>query len=149
MEAYNSLSIFADVQSALNRVKTESTLHPVIFSNGGKESIGISMRNSEGLATHSSIFHDVISAEDIKQYKPARETYKHLAEKVGKQPSQMDQIWLISGNPFDIVGARNAGMNAIWIDRANKGWQDASVPDLHPTAIVHSLEQIVEEIDRP
>lgn len=148
MEAYNSLSTFADVQPALNRVAANSTIFPVIFSNGDSEAIGISVRDSEGLAEHSSIFHDLISVEDIKRYKPHPESYKHLAEKVGKQPSQMNQMWLISGNPFDIIGARNTGMNAIWVDRANKGWQDSAVPDLQPTAIVHSLEQIVEEIKR-
>jgi 2-haloacid dehalogenase len=146
MEAYNNLSTFADVQPALNRVAADSTIHPVIFSNGDSKAIGISVRNSEGLAPNSSIFHNLISVEDIKQYKPSPESYKHLAEKVAKKSSQMNQMWLISGNPFDIVGARNAGMNAIWVDRAKKGWQDAAVPDLQPTAIVHSLEQIVEEI---
>lgn len=148
MDAYNNLSTFADVQAALNRVAANSAIFPVIFSNGDNEAIGISVRESEGLAEHSSIFHHVISAEDIKRYKPSPETYKHLAETVGKQPSQMNQMWLISGNPFDIIGARNCGMNAIWVDRANKGWQDRAVPDLQPTAIVHSLEQIVEEINR-
>jgi 2-haloacid dehalogenase len=148
MEAYSSLSTFPDVQPALNRVAADSTIHPVVFSNGDSKEIGISVRDSEGLAQHSSIFHDLISVEDIKQYKPSVESYKHLAQKVGKQPSQMNEMWLISGNPFDIVGARNAGMNAIWVDRASKGWQDTAVPELQPTAIVHSLEQILEEIHR-
>lgn len=65
---------------------------------------------------------------------------------MGKQESQMDQIWLISGNPFDVVGARSVGMQAIWVDRPNRGWQDAVAPGLRPSAIVHSLEQIVQEI---
>ncbi|KAJ5122629.1 HAD-like domain-containing protein [Penicillium atrosanguineum] len=148
MKAYDSLATFVDVQPALNRVAATKTIYPVIFSNGDSKAIRSSVKDSAGLATHSSIFHDLISVEDIKRYKPSVESYKHLAEKVGKQSSQMNEMWLISGNPFDIVGARNAGMNAIWVDRANKGWQDAAVPTLQPTAIVHSLEQIVEEIHR-
>lgn len=148
MEAYDSLATFADVQPALNRLAANTTIYPVIFSNGDSKAIRTSVRNSEGLATHSSIFHDLISVEDIKRYKPSVESYEHLAEKVGKQTSQMNEMWLISGNPFDIVGARNSGMNAIWVDRTSKGWQDTAVPTLQPTAIVHSLEQIVKEIYR-
>jgi FMN phosphatase YigB (HAD superfamily) len=53
------------------------------------------------------------------------------------------RTWLISSNPFDIVGARSMGMNAIWVDRAGVGWKAAVVPDLQPTATVNSLEHIV------
>ncbi|KAJ5677647.1 HAD-like domain-containing protein [Penicillium maclennaniae] len=148
MEAYDSLSTFDDVQPALDRLAANTTIYPVIFSNGDSEALRRSVRHSGGLAMHSSIFHDLISVEDIKRYKPAVESYKHLAGKVGKQSSQMNEMWLISGNPFDIIGARNAGMNAIWVDRTNKGWQDSAVPTLQPTAIVHSLEQILKEIHR-
>lgn len=58
----------------------------------------------------------------------------------------MNEIWLVSCNAWDIVGARSAGLNAIWIDRAGKGWQDAALPGVRPTAIVRSLEQIIGEI---
>ena len=58
----------------------------------------------------------------------------------------MEDLWLVSGNPFDIVGARGMGMNAIWVDRAGEGWKDAALPDLLPTATVRNLEHIVEVV---
>jgi len=36
----------------------------------------------------------------------------------------MKDLWLVSGNPFDVTGARHSGMNAIWVDRAGNGWVD-------------------------
>lgn len=58
----------------------------------------------------------------------------------------MSEIFLVSGNPFDVVGGRSVGMNAIWVDRAGKGWQDSMVAGTWngPTEIVRSLDQVVD-----
>ena len=146
MEAYNGLSTFADVNPALNRIALNRNIHAVIFSNGTQNMVSTSILRSPDLAPHSSVFRDLITVDEIQRYKPTRTSYQHLAEKVGKKASQMNEIWLVSGNPFDIIGARSMGMHAIWIDRARKGWQDAAAPELHPTAIIHSLERLVDEI---
>jgi 2-haloacid dehalogenase len=146
MGAYDSLSTFPDVDPALNRITLDPTIQAVVFSNGSKAMVSNSVIHSRGLAPHASVFQDLITVDEIQRYKPSRASYQHLAEKVGKQPSEMNELWLISGNPFDIVGARSVGMNAIWVDRACKGWQDAAVPDLRPSAIVRSLEHIVDKI---
>lgn len=146
MGAYDSLSTFPDVDPALNRITIDPTIQVVVFSNGSKAMVSNSVIHSKGLAPHASVFQDLITVDEIQRYKPSRASYQHLAEKVGKQPSEMNELWLISGNPFDIVGARSVGMNAIWVDRAGKGWQDAAVPDLRPSAIVRSLEHIVDKI---
>ncbi|QKX59627.1 uncharacterized protein TRUGW13939_06764 [Talaromyces rugulosus] len=148
MEAYDNLSTFPDVNSALNRIATDPTLLAVVFSNGSRTMISNSVLCSRDLAPQAKVFQDFITVDEVRRYKPSRTSYQHLAEKVGKQPSQMNEVWLISGNPFDIVGARSMGMHAIWVDRANRGWQDAAMPNVRPTAIVCSLEHIVDEINR-
>ncbi|KAJ6020978.1 hypothetical protein N7540_006482 [Penicillium herquei] len=145
MKAYNDLHTFPDVGPALNRVTNEQNIQSVIFSNGTTEMIAKSV-NSRDLSQHASSFSGFVSVDAVRKYKPSPSTYEHLAQVVGKTPTQVGEIWLISANPFDVAGARNAGLNAIWVDRAAKGWQDTVSPDLKPTAIVHSLEQIVTEI---
>ncbi|KAJ5625603.1 hypothetical protein N7510_001912 [Penicillium lagena] len=140
LEAYDHLSTFSDVNPALNRVGAEPTLKAVIFSNGTKTMVANSVLRSKDLAPHASVFSDIVTVDHFQQYKPARASYQHLADQVGKDPKE---LWLVSGNPFDIVGARNMGMNAIWVDRACAGWKDAAVPALRPTCIVHSLEHVV------
>ncbi|KAJ5294789.1 hypothetical protein PENANT_c014G05943 [Penicillium antarcticum] len=146
MAAYDSLSTFADVNPALTRVAADPSLEAVIFSNGTKTMVSSSVLRSKDLSPHASAFKGLVTMDEIRRYKPSRASYEHLATQMGKDPIEMSKLWLISGNPFDIVGARSTGMQAIWVDRANTGWKDAAAPDLRPTAIVHSLEHIVEEI---
>lgn len=55
-------------------------------------------------------------------------------------------------NPFDVVGARAAGLSAIWVDKEGTGWIDrmtADNADCDPTNIVHSLRGVVELMKRP
>lgn len=48
-------------------------------------------------------------------------------------------------NPFDITGARSAGLGAFWVDRAGGGWKDQipmSQSGAGPLLIVKSLEEV-------
>lgn len=51
--------------------------------------------------------------------------------------------WSLCRNPFDIVGARAAGFNAIWVDRKGKGWLDQLG---EPTNVVQSLRDVIDII---
>ena len=148
MAAYDSLSTFPDVIPALTKLASKSNITPVVFSNGTQSMVSNSVLRSKDLSPKADVFRDIITVDDVKKYKPAPATYAHLAKKMGKDASQMGDMWLISGNPFDIVGSRGSGMKAIWVDRAGRGWMDGAVPELQPTAIVHSLEEIVGIIDK-
>lgn len=130
MQAYDNLSTFADVDPALTRIATDPNIQAVIFSNGTKTMILNSVLRSADLSPHASAFQDVITVDEVQQ------------------SSVRNNLWLVSGNPFDIVGARSTGMQAIWVDRVGEGWKDAASPDLQPTATVHSLEQVMNEIQR-
>lgn len=146
MKAYDSLSTFSDVRPTMERLSTAADLTPVVFSNGTQSMVTNSVHRSQDLAPHSAVFQDIVTVDSVRQYKPAPAVYMHLAERMGKAPSEMGEAWLVSGNPFDIVGARACGMNAIWIDRGDAGWHDAVLPGLRPTSVVRSLEQVVESI---
>ncbi|KAJ5500410.1 hypothetical protein N7453_009461 [Penicillium expansum] len=146
MQAYDSLSAFSDVDPALTHIATDPTIQAVIFSNGTRAMVYNSVLRSKDLSPHASVFQDIVTVDEVQQYKPSKASYEHLAKQTGQDPSQMNKLWLISGNPFDIVGARATGMQAIWVDRVGAGWKDAVAPDLQPTVIVHSLEHIVNEI---
>jgi hypothetical protein len=49
-------------------------------------------------------------------------------------------------NPFDVVGARAAGLNAIWVDRDGKGWQDKLGKE--PNVIVRELGEVVQAVTK-
>ena len=153
LKSYDSLSTFPDVQPMLEKLKSSQNLKAVIFSNGTHEMVFSSVNNSPDLSPHAGMFDDIVVVEECRKFKPAPEVYHHLAQRVGKEVNDkehMEQIWLISGNPFDIVGGRSVGMNAILVDRAGNGWQDALMPGQwsEPTQIVRSMDEVVTVVTK-
>lgn len=139
MLGYDQLATFEDVLPALQKLGLTESIKCVVFSNGTRQMIDNSM-NGSSLSQIGSVFSQLISVDHLQRYKPAPEVYKYLAnctEMTGKE----DEIWLVSGNPFDVVGARAVGMNAVWVDRAGAGWQDKLGPE--PSKIIRSLEELV------
>ena len=109
-----------------------------------------SVNSSPDLSPHCSVFKDVVTVEEVKCFKPHPNVYYHLAKKVGKSKDSMVEIWLVSGNPFDIVGAREVGMRACWVDRGGTGWTDQLVEsDLgRPTVIVRGLGEVIDAVKK-
>lgn len=111
--------------------------------------VSSSVTQSPDLKEHADVFKDIVTVEEVKKFKPAPEVYYHLAERVGmdpKDPKSLAQVWVVSGNPFDIVGARAVGMNAIWVNRKDhRGWEDGLVDSEkgRPTEVVSQLHEAV------
>ena len=108
-----------------------------------------SVSQSPDLSPYSGIFKNIVTVEEVQKFKPHPDAYYHLAAKVGKTREQMGDMWLISGNPFDIVGAKAAGMNSVWVDRGAGGWADGLIEGEkgRPDLVVHGLVQLVEAIE--
>ncbi|KAL1961233.1 hypothetical protein VTO42DRAFT_3179 [Malbranchea cinnamomea] len=160
MDAYDHLSTFHEVCTALDKLATHGKLKPVIFSNGTPDMLTKAVSSlrqcfqsvclqSGDLEPHEEIFEEIISVDSVKKFKPAPEVYEYLAERVGKDKNdkaQMGDIWLISGNPFDVTGALSVGLKAAWVDRAGKGWIDAMNPQLRPTLVGKDLNEVIDAI---
>lgn len=108
-----------------------------------------SVNQSPDLSPYSGIFKNIVTVEEVQKFKPHPDVYYHLAAKVGKTREQMGDMWLISGNPFDIVGAKAAGINSVWVDRGAGGWADGLIEGEmgRPDLVVHGLVQLVEAIE--
>jgi 2-haloacid dehalogenase len=143
MKAYDSLSTFPDVNPALKRLAQNPDIDCVVFSNGTKSMVSNSVKSSEELG--ESAFKDIVTVDAVRAFKPAPEVYKYLAQKAGKV-GQESEMWLVSGNPFDVVGARAVGMQAAWVDRAGNGWQDKLGHE--PTVVVRSLEEVADAVEQ-
>ena len=148
MKAYDFLSSFPDVAPALDNIGRTEGITAVVFSNGTERMVSSSVRSSPDLGPHASVFEEIITVEEVHSYKPHPKVYFHLAEKVGKSKSEMGDIWLVSGNPFDVVGARAVGMQACWVDRAGNGWTDQLVQGSlgKPTIVVKGLGEVVNAV---
>ena len=150
MKAYDTLSTFPDVAPALKTLASEPGVTAVVFSNGTNSMVTNSVKSSPDLGPHASIFKELVTVEDVMCFKPDPRVYYHLAEKMGKGTSKQatGEMWLVSGNPFDIVGARAVGMQAAWVDRGGAGWTDGLVPREmgKPTVVVRGLEEVAEVV---
>jgi 2-haloacid dehalogenase len=148
MESYDSLSTFPDVKPALDALASAQGITCVVFSNGTLPMVTNSVHKSPDLAPHASLFADIVVVEEVKKFKPCPEVYLYLAERVGKKKDEMADIWLVSGNPFDVVGARALGMNVAWVDRQGNGWQDSLIDGTagKPTVVVRGLEEVLDKV---
>ena len=88
--------------------------------------------------------------EEMQRFKPDPEVYYHLARKVGKATTKegMGSMWLVSGNPFDVVGAKAVGMRACWVNRPGKEWVDGLIEgeDGRPDLVVKRLGEVVDGV---
>ena len=122
-----------------------SNITPVIFSHGTDAMVSTSLLNS----LHAHPFKHIVTVEEAEEYKPAPGVYNFLARKVGKRKGEMGEVWLV---PVVVVGARAAGMQAVWVDRGASGfgWADQLVEgeEGRLTAVVRDLTEIVRVIRR-
>ncbi|KAF5253451.1 hypothetical protein FANTH_1669 [Fusarium anthophilum] len=151
MDAYNGLDTFPDVDRALGKLEEHASIDPYIFSNGTKAMMTSSLDTCPTLSRVSNIFpHDkVVSIDPLKVFKPHPRTYEFMAETAGMK-SQLDRVWLVSSNPFDVTGAVAFGFKSAWIDREGKGWTDTlgCSLGLQPTVIASGVDEAVQVILR-
>ncbi|KAK4192249.1 hypothetical protein QBC35DRAFT_484696 [Podospora australis] len=145
MKAYDSLSVFPEVPRALANLADHVDAY--VFSNGTYSMISASVNKSPDL--NPSVFKGLLSIEDVEAYKPSRKAYEYILEQFGGKEERQN-VWLVSSNPFDVIGAVGAGLKAVWVDRTGKGWVDRLGEviggDIKPTAVVKGVDEAVEEI---
>jgi len=59
-------------------------------------------------------FEAVVSVDDIKTFKPNPYVYAYLVSRGG---CSREETWLVSANPFDVIGAKSSHLNAAWVRR--------------------------------
>lgn len=132
MEAYLVLPVFDDVPVSLKQLQ-QSGHQLFAFSNGTRESVN-------NLLSHAGIsgyFRDIVSVDELKTFKPDPACYRHLLSRTG---GNADATWLISSNPFDVIGAIGAGLSAAWVQRSESAIFDSW--DIEPTVTVNTLADL-------
>ncbi|KAF3926515.1 hypothetical protein AA313_de0209681 [Arthrobotrys entomopaga] len=156
LASYANLSTFPDVKPALEALTSIKRIHPIIFTNGTTQMVRSAMETYADLKTYfitATRKKDVyLAADEIEKYKPHPMIYQYLAAKVGKSIAVgqahggIDELVLVSANPFDIVGAQAVGITGVWVDRSGGGWQDCLVED-GPKFMVGGLEELKEVLE--
>jgi 2-haloacid dehalogenase len=136
LESYRSLPAFKDVQDGLAKLKAKN-YRLFAFSNGTEDAVN-ALLVTAGIR---DFFHGIVSVDDLKSFKPSPAVYSHFLRESGAKSSN---AWLISGNPFDVIGAISAGMHAAWVQRSKNAIFDPW--GIEPTIIVENLGELDEEI---
>jgi 2-haloacid dehalogenase len=133
---YRVLPAFDDVAESLTTLKAAG--HKMYgFSNGTADAV-------EGLLAHAGIrelFDGVVSVDPRQTFKPNPTLYEHMV-KVGG--ASVDDTWLVSSNPFDVIGAVTVGMQAAWVQRSSSTIFDPWGVD--PTTVIGSLAELDEQL---
>ena len=137
MLEYDVLPAFPDVKEGLNIIK-ELKCRMFAFSNGKAENVQRLLHNA-GLQHY---FDGIVSVDDIKSYKPNPAVYAYFMRKT---VSIASKSWLISSNPFDVIGAISNGMRSVWIRRTPDATFDPW--EIEPTAIVESIIDLKTILD--
>lgn len=130
--AYDDLDPYPDAADALAELSETHTV--VVLSNGNPEMLEALAENA-GLAPH---LDDVISAHEVRTFKPDPAVYRNAAERLDRD---LGECRLVSSNAWDVAGAASAGMATAWVNRAREP-PEAVGGD--PDRIVESLSALAD-----
>lgn len=108
MDAYLSLTCFPEVPATLERLAGRPR---AILSNGSPRMLEAAVR-SAGIGSH---LEHVISVDAVRTYKPAPEVYALGPAALGIPAGE---LLFVSGNAWDVAGARAFGYRVAWCNRA-------------------------------
>lgn len=136
LDAYRRLPPFPDVAEGLGEMRRHGW-KLVAFSNGSATVVREVLEHAGML----SLFDDVVSVSELRIFKPHPSVYRHLAARAGSPP---DHTWLVSSNPWDVIGARGAGLRTAWIRRSEQVCFDpwGGEPDM----IVRDLRELGRQL---
>lgn len=133
---YRVLPAFDDVTASLTTLP-DDRFELYAFSNGTADAV-------EGLLEAAAIrpyFTDVVSVDELGTFKPNPAVYRHFLKRAGADGAN---AWLISSNPFDVIGAVSAGMRAAWVRRSPSAVFDPW--GIEPTITVAGLAGLGDRI---
>lgn len=135
LEQYKKLNAYPDAFSGLTSLQRLGyTLYA--FSNGVESSLRQVLEHA-GLR---ACLEGIVSVDEIGTFKPDPRVYLHLVKRLGTAPAD---TWLVSSNPFDVIGAKAAGLKAAWIKR--NAAQIFDPWDIEPDLVASDLNDLASQ----
>ena len=134
MARYLHLPAFPDAKPGLTRLASAG-FRLFAFSMGRRADVSVLLERAQ----LDDYFAGLVSLEDVKCYKPSPIAYAHFLETTGTAPAD---AWLVSGNPFDVLGAVSAGICGAWVRRSPDAILDPW--EIAPTVIAEDLPALCD-----
>lgn len=113
MNGWLQLNTFPDVKESLSKLKQKFQL--AILSNGSPRMLRqVSEHNGLNVLIDPA---NEISVDEVRMYKPHPTVYGLVEKKLRVSKSE---ILFVSGNSWDIIGAKSYGFRTVWINRKNE-----------------------------
>ncbi len=134
--AWHALDPWPDVKDGLEALRRDRVV--AALSNGHVALL-------IDLARHGDLRFDcLLSAETAGAYKPAPEVYLTAVRLLGIQP---DEAMLVAAHPFDLKGARGAGLRTAFVDRPLEyGTGSPAREDPDADVSVHDLPELATRL---
>jgi len=132
MSMYPQLPAYGDVSAALDECAAQG-FTIAACSNGTESAVRASLDHAGIL----SRFAKLVSVDPLRTFKPDPAVYEYL---VAELRALRENVWLISSNPFDVIGAKACGLRTVWVQRDSKRIFDPW--EFQPDVIVHGLSQL-------
>lgn len=115
--ARNNVELYPDTLPALERIVHHVPIASISNGNADLEIIGL-----------HHLFHTRLNAAGVGVPKPDARIFLAAAEALGVAPGD---IWHVGDDPLlDVVGARDAGLRTVWLNRTGETWSDGPAPDM-------------------
>ncbi len=136
LSKYRELPAYPDVSTALDALASRG-FRIAACSNGTENAV-------RELLDHAGViarFSKIVSVDPIRTFKPDPAVYEYL---LGELRARRDMVWLISSNPFDVIGAKACGLRTVWVQRDAKRVFDPW--EFEPDLVVHGLAELPQRL---
>lgn len=132
-----TLPAFPDAAEALQLLATAGYRIAVVTNSAAD-----SARSALAAAGLESHVEAVVSAGDVRAYKPDPRVYRHAAAQLGEPPAS---ICLVAAHAWDITGALRAGWRAAWVaQREHHLLATVPEPTLRGASLLQTAQLLAE-----
>ena len=111
VDGFGQLGVHPDIEEGMRKL-ADAGVRMATLSNGAAE-LAATLLERAGLA---ELVERRLSVDEVQRWKPAPEPYLHAARELGVPA---EQCALIAVHPWDVDGAKRAGLQGAWLNRSN------------------------------
>jgi 2-haloacid dehalogenase len=137
LDAFDDLDVHADVPDGVRQL-SEAGVRLATLTNGATAT-------TERLLTRSGLrdrFELLLDVSVPRAWKPAAAAYQYATSQLAVDPAG---AVLVATHPWDIDGARRAGLQGAWLRRGASSYPTVMTPPTHQAGDLRELAQILVE----